>query len=467
MLYFRTCAYNAEKTIRRAMDSVLSQTIGDFTYYVLENGSTDNTREIIQEYAAKDSRIVAFYNEVNRRLEENPNFWKLPHNLKDEDYLVMLDADDYYEPTFAEEVLNFMYENDLDVAACGSIFEDEEENYISSIIQGRDLILRTPEEYDENFMYAHWNMRQVWGKVYRGSVAKYRYEMNNPDWFPKAYGGDTINVMETLKPAKGFGVLAKALHHYQLSKKSVSYRWLDGREEADKILDDYTKEFLTYKAGSISENNIKFLTVVYLNAVKDTCMLLLKGEFDASKRMELLVKVFGCENFKEAIARDYAEIAELKESLINIRKAFLQWIITKYELFTEEDRRNAYLFLISHGDVVGELISSTIAESIFLHEPGIVSSFLDGKVGTLLQLIQAYIEKKKNSACLTIEDIVFCQNISAYFGMEEMYILYSKQYIEKLIEENYMDKAMIELREWINIRPDDEEFSVLLEKVRK
>ena len=43
MIYVRTCAYNAEKTIRRAMDSVLNQTYRDITYYVLDNGSTDRT----------------------------------------------------------------------------------------------------------------------------------------------------------------------------------------------------------------------------------------------------------------------------------------------------------------------------------------------------------------------------------------------------------------------------------------
>ena len=111
MIYFRTCAYNAEKTIRRTIESVLSQTIGEFKYYILENGSTDGTREIIREYAEKDSRIVAFYNKVNRKVEENPDFWNISYNIDDEDYLAILDADDYYESTFVEEMLHFMEEN--------------------------------------------------------------------------------------------------------------------------------------------------------------------------------------------------------------------------------------------------------------------------------------------------------------------------------------------------------------------
>ena len=86
MIYVRTCAYNAEKTIRRAMDSVLNQTYRDITYYVLDNGSTDRTGEIVKEYALNDSRVVPFYNKVNRDLTENPQFWLVSHELKEEDY---------------------------------------------------------------------------------------------------------------------------------------------------------------------------------------------------------------------------------------------------------------------------------------------------------------------------------------------------------------------------------------------
>ena len=59
MIYIRTHAYNAEKTIRRAIKSVLKQTFQDFIFYVCDNGSTDRTGKIIDFYAQKDSRIVS------------------------------------------------------------------------------------------------------------------------------------------------------------------------------------------------------------------------------------------------------------------------------------------------------------------------------------------------------------------------------------------------------------------------
>ena len=44
MIYIRTFAYNAEKTLERAVDSILNQTYADFTYYLMDHGSTDGTR---------------------------------------------------------------------------------------------------------------------------------------------------------------------------------------------------------------------------------------------------------------------------------------------------------------------------------------------------------------------------------------------------------------------------------------
>lgn len=85
MIYVRTCAYNAEKTLRRAMDSVLNQTYGELTYYVLDNGSTDRTGEILREYAEKDSRVVPFFNKINRNYNENLKFWLISQNLREND----------------------------------------------------------------------------------------------------------------------------------------------------------------------------------------------------------------------------------------------------------------------------------------------------------------------------------------------------------------------------------------------
>ena len=61
MIYFTTKAYNAEHTLRRAVESILCQTNGDFCYHLCDNGSTDGTGEIIREYAKLDKRIAPLF----------------------------------------------------------------------------------------------------------------------------------------------------------------------------------------------------------------------------------------------------------------------------------------------------------------------------------------------------------------------------------------------------------------------
>ncbi len=60
IIYFKTKAFNAEKTIGKCIESVLNQTsYGDnIVYYICDNGSTDRTGEIIKEYAKKDTKII-------------------------------------------------------------------------------------------------------------------------------------------------------------------------------------------------------------------------------------------------------------------------------------------------------------------------------------------------------------------------------------------------------------------------
>ena len=138
MLYIRTTAYNASKTLKRAVESVLNQTYRNFEYYLTDNGSVDNgeTRRIVEEYARQDCRIKAFYNEKNHVWDDNKEVLWLPHHIGPNDYFCLLDADDEYTSTFFEDMLTFIEENQLDIAAFGSDFIRAEDN---ELIGGRIL----------------------------------------------------------------------------------------------------------------------------------------------------------------------------------------------------------------------------------------------------------------------------------------------------------------------------------------
>ena len=65
--------YNGQKYIREALNSITEQTYKEFELIIVDDCSTDGTPKIVQEYAAKDSRIKVIRNESNQKLPKSLN----------------------------------------------------------------------------------------------------------------------------------------------------------------------------------------------------------------------------------------------------------------------------------------------------------------------------------------------------------------------------------------------------------
>lgn len=91
--------YNGEKYMRISIDSVLSQTYTNWELLIIDDGSTDNTALIAQEYAAKDTRIRYYKNPENMRL---PRTLNRGFTLAKGAFLTWTSDDNYYYPTALE-----------------------------------------------------------------------------------------------------------------------------------------------------------------------------------------------------------------------------------------------------------------------------------------------------------------------------------------------------------------------------
>ena len=100
-----TPAYNVEKYIGSAIDSIFTQTFQEFEFIIIDDCSTDRTWDIICEYAAKDSRIKAIKNEKNLGIAGNRNKGV---RLAQGEYIVWQDADDISMPMRIEKQLRYM-----------------------------------------------------------------------------------------------------------------------------------------------------------------------------------------------------------------------------------------------------------------------------------------------------------------------------------------------------------------------
>lgn len=119
--------YNTELTLVEALDSLLNQTYKDFEIIICDDGSTDNTYEIVKEYALKNKNINLIKNDKNRGLS-----YSLNHCLKyaKGEYIARMDGDDISMPTRFEKEVNILDNNlELSIVSTAMIHFDENGKY--------------------------------------------------------------------------------------------------------------------------------------------------------------------------------------------------------------------------------------------------------------------------------------------------------------------------------------------------
>ncbi|MDR2898954.1 MAG: glycosyltransferase, partial [Clostridiales bacterium] len=120
--------YNGEKFLKRAIDSMLNQTFQDFEIVIIiENGCTDKTEDICQNYATKDSRFKIVVNKTNLGIARSLN---IGLDVCEGKYIARMDADDYSYPERLEKQISFMEANP-DVGLLGTNSRIISDNSIS------------------------------------------------------------------------------------------------------------------------------------------------------------------------------------------------------------------------------------------------------------------------------------------------------------------------------------------------
>lgn len=116
--------YNVEKYLRECLDSILAQTFQDFEIICVDDGSTDRTLDILQEYKLKDDRFVILQQRHAGAGAARNHGLKLAEGK----YIQFLDSDDYFEPTLLEELYTRAEKFGADLTVCSSRKVDNEGN---------------------------------------------------------------------------------------------------------------------------------------------------------------------------------------------------------------------------------------------------------------------------------------------------------------------------------------------------
>jgi len=141
--------YNREPLVSRAIESILRQSFANFEFIIVDNGSTDGSGKIADEYSQKDRRIKVIHRECgNIGSGRNAGL-----NAARGKYVAFIDDDDWCEPDFLGFLLGLAEENKADIAACGS--NKEEKGKISpngKYVYNQKYVMNA-EKAVENFLW--------------------------------------------------------------------------------------------------------------------------------------------------------------------------------------------------------------------------------------------------------------------------------------------------------------------------
>jgi glycosyltransferase involved in cell wall biosynthesis len=488
---FYTRAYNAEKTLPRAIESVLNQTDQDFVYYVLDNASQDSTGEIIAKYAAQDSRIIPLKNEVNNVWKAGTAQFDFLENYPDDAFFAILDADDEYEPDFLRKSSTFMEEENLDIAVSGSYCIDAiTGKYLEKKGAERKVILEG-EMFSTDFPDYYQFLRAFWGKLYknqifRSIVVEYAKHIRVPK-----YGSDTFFCLKILSLANRIGVLPECLHKYYISPKSDSYRFTKGRIPSDRLLYDVGYHFLLKKVGVVSKANQDFLLAVYLFALRDTLQVLMNSQNSFQDKFAGAMDIY--------TSKQTQKLLESK-TLLSEKEQFFrpmgQWVSAQANHFHGADTAalvkqiglsifkqqpiaadwtfQVLVYLkqeVSDSEIINEALKDAASscallvgtdENFLLFLSDIVLEILRGQMEQALEKIEEMLEQGAEIPNIYTEPLVTLGlNLSAQLSRNSDFIYFKKLQISVLIAFDKTAEAMKELGNWDELMPRDADFQNL------
>lgn len=246
--------YNAGKTLKRCLDSILKSTYKDYEVILVDDGSKDNSYDISLDYSNKYSFIKVIKNNKNRKVSYTRN-----HGLKNAigKYICFVDSDDLIKEDYLEKLVNEIEYHSNSFIICGFINDDMiYNNRIDHYVYDQNQIL-SELDFDNSLLdlYDKTLIQQLWNKIFIRSII-----VDNDIQFDESLsiGEDTRFVLEYLKYLKPNKILFmnECLYHYKRDQEN-SLMFNTGYEKIDNLIDNLKSLLdLTSLSSEIKSNII-------------------------------------------------------------------------------------------------------------------------------------------------------------------------------------------------------------------
>lgn len=226
--------YNVENYLSQCLDSIICQSYSNLQIVLIDDGSKDNSWQIMQEYAAKDSRIEIYHQE-NQGVATTRNH--LVEKVKG-DYVLFVDSDDWIELDMVEYLLGISEKYNSGITMCDRVINDiipsDKEPLISILVQEKAI---------EDFLKHDYFVGSLWNKLLERNLL-YNLKFNNEI----SFGEDALFCWDVLQKLQTVVISSKQLYHYRMNDGSISHssfgnKKMSGYYVWEKITNDVSENW--------------------------------------------------------------------------------------------------------------------------------------------------------------------------------------------------------------------------------
>lgn len=267
--------YNVEKFLPQTLSSVQNQTFTNFEAICVNDGSPDNSLDIIKVFVKNDSRF---------KLIDQPNSGvSVARNagirMATGNYIMFLDGDDYLHPQAMELAYNTIEKSNVDICNFGyeEVNEDEKTEFPLLIPYDYRIL---PDVFLKYLKREFSPVVMVWNKIYKAKFVK------QTPFKPYHPGEDTIWTFEIFAKIKKFATFENKLVYYVQNSKSVMHRISEERHISNYVaytceISASTKQMIeSEKYADLRDNLIHFLNDCHREVFKNLILKPLKLKMD-------------------------------------------------------------------------------------------------------------------------------------------------------------------------------------------
>lgn len=266
--------YNAQEYLKTCLSSILDQTFQDFELILVNDGSTDNSRIICEEYERNNDKVIV----INKKNGGLVSARKAGVKIARGEYVTYVDADDKVDIHMYADMCKEADERKADIVICdvlqwdGNLSMRIEQKSAGGVFAGKDSLKKNlyPIMLHESGFYNFGLLPAMWNKLYRADILKKNQELVDDRI---TIGEDVACSYFCILDADVVSYLkGKYYYYYRVNSNSMCHVWNSSKIDNISVLLDYLyRRLLEYNIEGMLKQYWYYFSYMYSNLLLEYC----------------------------------------------------------------------------------------------------------------------------------------------------------------------------------------------------